>query len=124
MSLLTNNSKEYVDSLRVTLDRLDRTGDFNSPRIANLRDILVQRIASQEGSIHENVLVSGTLKRSGVLANCMVRAVKVTIPQLKITEYVRANVALAPPHLRDGGYELHFDGRMTRVRNVAGHWSS
>jgi len=101
-----------------------RAGDFNCSRIGNLRDLLVQRIAAQEGSTRETVLISGTLRSSGILANCMVRAVKVTVPELNVTEYVSADVALAPPHLADGGYELHFDGRVMRVENAAGHWSS
>ena len=41
----------------------------------------------------------------------MVRAMKVAIPELNVTEYVRADVALAPPHLPDGDYELHFENR-------------
>ena len=124
MSLANNNSKNYVDVLHSTIERLDRTGDFNSPKIANLRDLLVQRIAAQEGSSRENVLVSGTLKRSGAVASCIVRAVRVTLPQLNVTEYVRADVALAPPHLPNGEYELHFDGCMIRVQNeCCGHWS-
>jgi len=39
-----------------------------------------------------------------------------------IREYVDAELALAPPQLPDGQYELHFDGRMLRVKNAAGKW--
>jgi len=123
MSLAANNPKQYLDNLHLTLERLDRTADFSSPWITNLRDILVQRIAAQEGCIRENVLISGTLTKSGALANCIVRVMKVTIPKLSVTEYVRADVALAPPHLPDGDYELHFGDRMMRVKNAAGRWS-
>jgi hypothetical protein len=123
MSLATDDPKQYVDSLHLTLERLDRTADFNSPWIANLRDILVQRIAEQEGSTIENVLVSGTLTKSGAVARCIVRVRKVSNPKLNVTEYVRADVALAPPTLPDGDYEMHFEGRSVKVKKAAGHWS-
>ena len=123
MSLASENPKLYVDSLHLTLERLGRTADFNSPRIANLRDTLVQRIAQQEGSTIENVLVSGTLSKSGAVARCIVRVRKVSNLKLNVTEYVRAEVALAPPNLPDGDYEMHFEGRSLKVKKAAGHWS-
>jgi hypothetical protein len=123
MSLATDDPKQYVDSIHLTLERLDRTADFNSPWIAKLRDILVQRIAEQEGSTIENVLVSGTLTKSGAVACCIVRVRKVSNPKLNVTEYVRADVALAPPNLPDGDYEMHFEGRSVKVKKAAGHWS-
>jgi hypothetical protein len=122
MSLATDNPKQYVESLHLTLERLDRTGDFNSPWIANLRDSLVQRIAEQEGSIVENIIVSGTLTKSGAGVSCIVRARKVSNQKLDATEYVRAEVALAPPNMPDGDYELHFDGRRMKVKKAAGRW--
>ena len=75
-------------------------------------------------SIGERVLLPGTLAKPGVVGNCIVRAVKVTIPKLGISEYVDAELALAPPHLPDGQYELHFDNRMLKVMNAAGIWAS
>jgi hypothetical protein len=123
MSLASGDPKQYVDSLHLTLERLDRTADFNSPWIVNLRDILVQRIAEQEGSAVENVLVSGTLTKSCAVACCIVRVRKVSNPKLNVTEYVRADVALAPPNLPDGDYEMHFEGRSVKVKKAAGHWS-
>jgi hypothetical protein len=91
--------------------------------LRNLRDTLVQRIAEQEGSMIENVLVSGTLTKSDAVARCIVRAKKVSNPTLNVTEYARADVALAPPHLPDGDYEMHFDCRSMKVKKAAGHWS-
>ena len=120
MSLATDDPKQYVDSLHLTLERLDRTADFNSPWVVNLRDILVQRIAEQEGSAVENVLVSGTLTKSGAVARCIVRVRKVSNPKLNVTEYVRADVALAPPNLPDGDYEMHFEGRSVKVKESCG----
>jgi len=75
-------------------------------------------------SIRESVLVSGTLRASTVLARCIVRAIKVTLPNLETAEYVKADVALAPPHMPDGNYELHFEGRMMKVRKSDGVWLS
>ena len=75
-------------------------------------------------STRERVLLPGTLATPGVVANCIVRAVKVTIPKLGIIEYVDAELALAPPHLPDGQYELQFHGRMLKVMNAAGIWAS
>jgi len=108
---------------RKSLERLDRTADFNSPWIASLRDTLVQRIAEQEGSTIENVLVSGTLSKSGAVARCIVRVRKVSNPKLNVTEYVRAEVALAPPNLPDGDYQMHFEARSVKVKKAAGDWS-
>jgi hypothetical protein len=75
-------------------------------------------------STRERVLLPGTLAQSGVVANCIILAIKVTIPKLGIIEYVDAELALAPPHLPDGQYELQFDGRMLKVMNAAGIWAS
>ena len=144
-------SEQYVDSLRCTLGRLERNGDFGDPWIAEFRRSLLERIATL-GSVNENamksdsfwafaepmqiagshspnqsfreiVLLSGTLAKSGTVGNCIVRATKVTIPSLRDSEYVAVEVALAPPHLPDGQYELHFEGRRMRVRNNGGRWS-
>ena len=48
---------------------------------------------------------------------------KVAIPELNVTEYVRADVAVAPPNMPDGDYEMHFDGRSVKVKKAAGYWS-
>jgi hypothetical protein len=50
-------AEQYVESLRFTLERLERNGDFSSPWIAEFRNTLVQRICELEESVHENVLV-------------------------------------------------------------------
>lgn len=123
--LNTTNSKQYVESLRFTLERLERNGDFRTPWITNFRDTLVQRICELEESTRENVLIPGKLiTDSGALADCLVRGIRVTIPKLNLTEYIQADVALTSPHLANGDYELHFDGRVMKVKNSAGHWSS
>ena len=42
--------RNVLAELRLTLGRLNRTGDFSHPTIANLRRILVQRIAELESA--------------------------------------------------------------------------
>jgi len=66
--------------------------------------------------IRENILVSGSLKNSCVLASCIVRAVKITIPGLETAEYVQAEVALSPPYVPDGDYELYFEDQGAELR--------
>jgi hypothetical protein len=73
-------------------------------------------------SIRERVLLQGSLTKVGVVVTCIVRAIKVTIPNLGISEYVDAELAFAPPHLPDGQFELHFDGRILKLKNTAGKW--
>lgn len=75
-------------------------------------------------SFRESVLLSGTIVNSAIQSRCVVRATKVTIPNLNVTEYVKADVALAPPFMPDGEYELNFEGRRMKVNNAAGRWSS
>lgn len=75
-------------------------------------------------SSREVVLLSGLLAKSDVIAKCIVRAVKVTLSNLHDSEYVTAELALCPPNLPDGEYELHFDGRRMRVKKNSGRWAS
>jgi hypothetical protein len=151
--LSRTTSEQYVDSRRCTLGRLERGGDFNDPWIAEFKHSLLERIA-ELGRVDENsvaksdcflpltepmriskrpdanrsfreiVLLFGSLVRSGAVAYCIVRATKVTIPSLQDSEYVDAEVVLAPQELPDGQYELHFEGRNVQVGNNAGCWST
>jgi len=75
-------------------------------------------------SIRESVLVSGTLTSAAMLSACVVRAIKVTLPNLETSEYVKVEVALASPYLPNGDYELHFDGRMMKIRKNSEAWFS
>jgi hypothetical protein len=52
----------------------------------------------------------------------VVRAVKVSIPRLDVSEYVKAEIAEAPTHLPEGHYELTFAGRKMKANRVAGDW--
>jgi hypothetical protein len=57
-------------------------------------------------SIREPVLLDGVLRGMNLEAQCMVRAVKVSLPKLEIWEYVRADIAQAPSDLPFGAYEV------------------
>jgi hypothetical protein len=53
---------------------------------------------------------------------CMVRAVKVSLPNLDIWEYVSADIAQTSFELPDGAYNVSFEGRMMKVNKIAGNW--
>lgn len=72
-------------------------------------------------SIREAVLVSGTLKGMNHQSPCMVRAVKVSLPNLDVLEYVRADIAHAPSELPDGAHNVSFEGRTMKFKKVGGN---
>lgn len=43
-----SHHRNVLATLRLTLQRLERTGDFSSPTIAELRRVLLERIAELE----------------------------------------------------------------------------
>jgi len=120
-------SEQYLDSLRCTLGRLERSGDSSGPWIAEFKRNLLERIAElgrpdpvsvakndywclteplwaskgpdENQTFREVVLLSGTLAKFGRIANCIVRATKVTTPSLLDGEYLDPDVVLAPPDL-------------------------
>ena len=63
----------------------------------------------------QQVKLQGTLKGMGRNSPCLVRAVTVSIPNLDIWEYVRAEVFQAPEELPHGKYELNFEGRRAKA---------
>ena len=73
-------------------------------------------------SFREAVLLDGILKGMDVEVSCTVRAVKVSLPQLDIWEYVRADIAQAPTELPLGAYEVTFEGRTIQVRKTVAGW--
>jgi hypothetical protein len=75
-------------------------------------------------SIREAVLVSGTLKGMNHQVPCVVRAVKVLLPNLDILKWVRADIAHAPSELPDGAYNVSFEGRTMKVKKIAGNWEA
>jgi hypothetical protein len=75
-------------------------------------------------SIREAVLVSGTLNGMNHQVPCMVRAVKVSLPNLDILEYMRADIAHAPFELPDGAYDVSFEGRTMKVKKISENWQA
>ena len=75
-------------------------------------------------SIREAVLVSGTLEGMSHQVPCMVRAVKVSLPNLDILKWVRADIAHAPSELPDGVYNVSFEGQSMKVKKIAGNWEA
>ena len=75
-------------------------------------------------SIREAVLLEGVLRGMDLEAPCTIRAVKVSLPQLDIWEYVAADVVRAPSDLPDGAYEVSFEGRKMRFRKTSQGWIS
>jgi hypothetical protein len=75
-------------------------------------------------SIREAVLVSGTFKGMNHQVPCMVRAVKVSLPNLDTWEYVAADIVQASSELPDGAYDVSFEGRTLKVKKIAGNWHS
>lgn len=145
-------SEQYIDSLQSPSGRLERNGDSNEPWVAEFKLNLLDRIAEfgriepvsaansdrwclieplrtskgpdENQTLREIVLFFGILAKSGSIANCIVRATRVTVSSLQDSECFDADVLLAPPHLASGHYELHFEGRRMQVRNNAGRWST
>jgi len=153
MTMLSRTiSEQYLDRLRCTLGRLERSGDSSGPWIAEFKRNLLKRIAElgrpdpvsvakndywclteplwaskgpdEDQTFREVVLLFGTLAKFGSIANCIVRATKVTTTSLLDSEYLDPDVVLAPPDLANGFYELQFEGRRMRARNNAGRWST
>jgi len=75
-------------------------------------------------SVREAVLVQGVLRGMDLEAQCVVRAVKVSLPKLDVWEYVKADITHAPSELPLGAYEVSFDGRKMRVNKTVHGWIS
>jgi hypothetical protein len=72
--------------------------------------------------VTEYIYERNALKGMGYEAGCTVSAVKVSLPQLNIWEYVRCDIHLAPENLPDGSYEVSFEGRTMQVKKLDGDW--
>ncbi len=73
-------------------------------------------------SNRETVIAAGQLKGMGHEAACTVSAVKVSLPQLNISEYVKCDIHLAPQDLPDGPYQVTFEGRTMKVKKLGADW--
>ena len=75
-------------------------------------------------SIRDALLLPGVLKSTNLEAPCTVRAVRVSLIDLDIWEYVAADIVNAPSDLPDGAYSVCFDGRTMKVDKFAGTWQA
>jgi hypothetical protein len=75
-------------------------------------------------SVREAVLVQGVLRGMNLEAQCVVRAIKVSLPKLDVWEYVKADITDAPTELPLGAYEVSFEGRKVKVNKTARGWIS
>ena len=75
-------------------------------------------------SKRESVILNGTLKGMGREVPCSVLALKVSLPQLNIFEYIRCDIHQAPVDLPDGHYSVFFEGRTMKVNKSDGLWQS
>jgi hypothetical protein len=73
-------------------------------------------------SYRESLMLQGKLMGMGYDAPCTLSAVKVSLPQLNVLEYVRCEILDAPHDLPDGQYFVAFEGRMAGVRKMNGEW--
>ena len=73
-------------------------------------------------SSEETVTLSAQLKGMDRETACTVSAVKVTLPEYRITGFVRCNIVEAPDNLPDGDYIVSLDGRALRVQRENGAW--
>lgn len=67
-------------------------------------------------------MMAGLLKGMGYEAACTVSAIKVSLPDLDIWEYVQCDIHLAPENLPDGPYQVIFGGRTMKVKKLDGDW--
>jgi hypothetical protein len=76
-------------------------------------------------SKRETVILNGVLKGMGRRnVSCTVQALKVSLPQLNVFEYIRCDFYHVPQDLPDGQYDLSFEGRTMQVNKVEGTWLS
>lgn len=74
------------------------------------------------GSKRESILLRGWLKGMGYEAPCSLVAIKVSLLELDIWEYVRCEIYEAPSAWPDGRYEVSFEGRAMEIKKLDGNW--
>jgi hypothetical protein len=73
-------------------------------------------------SHREIVMLSGRLKGMGREADCIVSAVKVSLPGTNASHYTKCQIQNAPDDLPEGQYQVTFGGDTTNVRKRDGFW--
>jgi hypothetical protein len=73
-------------------------------------------------SSRQTVTLLAKLKGMGREVPCMVSAVKLSLPEFRITGFVQCDVLQAPDNLPDGEYFLILEGRPMLVQRENGVW--
>jgi hypothetical protein len=73
-------------------------------------------------SNRETVTLLAKLKGMGREVSCTVSAIKVSLPDFRITEFVRCEVLQAPDDLPDGEYFVILGNRTMLVQKQEGDW--
>jgi hypothetical protein len=75
-------------------------------------------------SNREIVLLAGQLKGMGRVQNCMISAIKASLPSSNSSEYVELTIQDTPLSLPDGEYDLIFKGRTVPLQKRGSEWLS
>jgi len=73
-------------------------------------------------SMREAVITSGQLSGMGHETSCTISAIRISLPQLNISEFVKCDILLAPLDLPDGPYQVTFEGRTMKIKKLDGDW--
>src|ERR1700692_3485785 len=99
----------------------------SSPRLQHLNKLGLQNKSRSPKpnlikSSRETVTLLAKLKGMGREAPCTVSAVKLSLPEFRITEFIRCDVLQAPSDLPDGEYFVSLGNRKMRVLKENGIW--
>lgn len=70
----------------------------------------------------ESVVIPGKLIGMGRLADCILRAERLTAAGGDHREYRKIIIEHAPPDMPEGRYELAFDAQVRVVQRLCGKW--
>jgi hypothetical protein len=73
-------------------------------------------------SNRETVTLLAKLEGMGREAQCKVSAIKLSLPEFKIAEFVQCNILQAPHDLPDGEYLVSLGSRKMLVQKENGVW--
>jgi hypothetical protein len=73
-------------------------------------------------SHRESVMLSGLLKGMGREAECLVSALKVSLPGTNVSHYASCSIFSAPDDLPEGQYLVTFGGETTAVQKRDSYW--
>jgi hypothetical protein len=73
-------------------------------------------------SSREVVRFRGTLRGKGHEADCVVSAIKVSLPGSGVSAYSRYDIVSLSKSVPDGRYDLSVNGQVIALRYQCGHW--